>query len=243
MSQEAMDINLARLIDHTNLKPYATTSDIERLIIEARELGTYAICINPIFIKFAREYINRHGFNLRIATVVDFPFGDSTTDVRIEMINKYAIHADELDIVAPMSLVKSKQFKEVEQDLKETIKAAHDLGKIIKVIVEDAYTTLEEKRELYRIVMMSNADFIKTSTGFEEKEYAAMLGNKVGAQIENVKLMAELSLKYNPRIGIKASGGIHSQEQALMLLRASGKPADPAQFRIGASRTRDILGS
>ncbi|MGC8596358.1 MAG: deoxyribose-phosphate aldolase [Thermocladium sp.] len=238
-----MDNDLAKLIDHTNLKPYATVSDIERLIIEARELGTYAICINPIFIKFAREYINRHGLNLRIATVVDFPFGSSTTDARVEMINKYATYVDELDIVAPISLVKSKQFNEVGHDLKEVITAAHDLGKIIKVIVEDAYTTLEEKRELYRIVMMNNADFIKTSTGFEEREYAAMLGNKVGAQVENVKLMAELSLIYNPRIGIKASGGIHSREQALMLLRASGKPADPTHFRIGASRTRDILGS
>ena len=237
-----MSVDIAGLIDHTNLKPYASLAEIEKLIREAAQFGTYAICINPIYAKFARNRIREDGLNLRIAVVVDFPFGSSTTEARIDMIKQYAMFADELDTVAPIGLIKSGLIEDAEHDMAALVETAHSLGSIIKIIAEDAYTTRDEKLALYKIIMKSGADFIKTSTGFEDGQYAVLLGNKTGAQVENVRLMAELSKQYNPRIGIKASGGIRSYEQAIELLRASGRPAVPNQFRIGASKTREILG-
>ncbi|WP_243668698.1 hypothetical protein [Vulcanisaeta sp. JCM 16161] len=142
-----------------------------------------------------------------------------------------------------MGLVKSGLWGEVEHDINTVVEAAHGEGRVIKVIVEDAYTTREEKLELYRIVMQSGADFIKTSTGFEEKEYAERIGNKTGAQIENVKLMAELSRKYNPKIGIKVAGGIRTYQQVLDLLRVSEREPDPMRFRVGTSHMMSIIES
>ena len=118
--------------------------------------------------------------------------------------------------------------------------SAHLNNRLIKVIVEDAYTTVAEKKKLYELVMTSQADFIKTGTGFEDDKYAASIGNKTGAQVENVRLMAELSRKYNPDIGIKAAEGIHTYSDAIALLDASGRIADPLSFRIGASSTAKI---
>ena len=86
----------------------------------------------------------------------------------------------------------------------------------------------------------STISVIKTGTGFEDDKYAASMGNRTGAQVENVKLMAEFSRKYNPEIGIKAAGGIHTYSDAMALLEASGRTADPLRFRIGASSTAKI---
>ncbi|WP_243678071.1 hypothetical protein [Vulcanisaeta distributa] len=144
----------------------------------------------------------------------------------------------------PIGLVKSGLWSEVEHDINAVVEAAHREGKVIKIIVEDAYTTREEKLELYRIVMQSGADFIKTSTGFEEKDYAERIGNKTGAQIENVKLMAELSRKYNPKIGIKIAGGVRTYQQVLELMRAAEREPDPPmRFRIGTSHMMSIIES
>jgi len=87
---------------------------------------------------------------------------------------------------------------------------------------------------------LSGADFIKTSTGFEDPSYASSLGNQVGARVENVRLMAELSKAYNPNIGIKPAGGIRSVSQVMELLEASGRPLDPRLFRVGTSSARRI---
>ncbi|WP_243676063.1 hypothetical protein [Vulcanisaeta distributa] len=144
--------------------------------------------------------------------------------------------------MAPIGLVKSGLWDEVEHDINTVVETAHREGKVIKVIVEDAYTTREEKLELYRIVMQSGADFIKTSTGFEERDYAEKLGNKTGAQVENVRLMAELSRKYNPRIGIKVAGGVRTYQQVLELMRAAEREPDPpTRFRVGTSHLTSIV--
>ena len=232
-----------KMVDHTKLKPFETEKSIRELIEEAAKLDTYSICIEPNYLKYSREFINAKHFDLKIAVVVDFPFGAGTTESRIMMINEYSKMAEELDIVVQIGFVKSKQFNLVEEDLKKVVQAAHNNNRVIKIIVEDAYTTLDEKKELYRIVMQSGADFIKTGTGFEDKEYAASLGNKTGAQVENVRMMAEFSARYNPSIGIKAAGGIHSYSDAINLLQASGREADPKRFRIGASSTQKIKDS
>jgi deoxyribose-phosphate aldolase len=238
-----MGLNIVGLIDNTYLKPYGSVREIEALIEDTARYGAYSITINPVFLRYAREYMARKGYRFRVVAVVDFPFGAGTTEVRVEAIRRYSRYADEFDVVAPIGLVKSGLWDEVESDINAVVEAAHKEGKIVKIIVEDAYTTREEKLELYRIVMQSGADFIKTSTGFEERDYAEKIGNKTGAQIENVRLMAELSRRYNPRIGIKVAGGIRTYQQALELLRASEREPDPMQFRIGTSHMMSIIES
>lgn len=241
MNSEKIGVDkIVGLVDHTKLKPFETEESIMDLIKEAVSLGAYSICIEPSYLEFSRKYIDDNNMKLKIAAVADFPFGSATTDIRKSIVEKLAQNADEIDIVAPISKVKSGRFDEVQNDLNEVVKVAHNANKIIKVIVEDAYTTPEEKSELYKAVMLSGADFIKTSTGFEDKDYAGSLGNKAGAQAENIKMMADFSLKYNKNIGIKASGGVHSYSDALNLLSVSGRDADPKQFRIGASGTKKI---
>ncbi|MGC8608023.1 MAG: deoxyribose-phosphate aldolase [Vulcanisaeta sp.] len=238
-----MEVNVVGLIDNTYLKSYGSTREIEALIEDTARYGAYSITINPIFLKYAREYMSRKGYSFKVVAVVDFPFGAGATEARVDAIKRYSQYADELDIVAPIGLVKSGLWSEVEHDINTVVETAHREGKIIKIIVEDAYTTREEKLELYKIVMQSKADFIKTSTGFEEKDYAEKLGNKTGAQIENVKLMAELSRKYNPRIGIKVAGGIRTYQQVLELMRAAEREPDPMRFRVGTSHMMGIIES
>ncbi|MGC9180513.1 MAG: deoxyribose-phosphate aldolase [Vulcanisaeta sp.] len=238
-----MEVNVVGLIDNTYLKSYGSTREIEALIEDTARYGAYSITINPLFLKYAREYMSRKGYSFKVVAVVDFPFGAGATEARVDAIKRYSQYADELDIVAPIGLVKSGLWSEVEHDINTVVETAHREGKIIKIIVEDAYTTREEKLELYKIVMQSKADFIKTSTGFEEKDYAEKLGNKTGAQIENVKLMAELSRKYNPRIGIKVAGGIRTYQQVLELMRAAEREPDPMRFRVGTSHMMGIIES
>ncbi|ADN51875.1 deoxyribose-phosphate aldolase [Vulcanisaeta distributa] len=238
-----MEVNIIGLIDNTYLRPYGSTREIEALIEDTARYGAYSITINPVFLRYAREYMARKGYTFKVVAVVDFPFGAGTTGARVDAIKRYSQYADELDIVAPIGLVKSGLWGEVEHDINTVVEAAHREGKIIKIIVEDAYTTREEKLELYRIVMQSGADFIKTSTGFEERDYAEKLGNKTGAQIENVRLMAELSRKYNPRIGIKVAGGVRTYQQVLELMRAAEREPDPMRFRVGTSHMMSIIES
>ncbi|MGC8505111.1 MAG: hypothetical protein ACP5NK_00155 [Thermoplasmata archaeon] len=137
-----------KMVDHTKLKPFETERSIRELIEEAVNLGTYSICIEPNYLKYSREFINTKHFDLKIAVVVDFPFGAGTTESRIMMINEYSKMAEELDIVVQIGFVKSKQFNLVDEDLKKVVKAAHNNDRVIKIIVEDAYTTLDEKKEL-----------------------------------------------------------------------------------------------
>ena len=153
-------------------------------------LKAYSVCIEPNYLETARNYIDSNHFNLKIAVVVDFPFGAGTTETRAISVEKLAGMAEELDIVAPMGYVKSGRFDLVKSDLEQVVNSAHLNNRLIKVIVEDAYTTVAEKKKLYELVMTSGADFIKTGTGFEDDKYAASIGNKTGAQVENVRLMA-----------------------------------------------------
>ncbi|WP_291767227.1 deoxyribose-phosphate aldolase [Caldivirga sp. UBA161] len=238
-----MEVNIVGLIDNTYLRPYGSTREVEALIEDTAKYGAYSIVVNPVFLRYAREYMARKGYNFKVATVIDFPFGTNTTEARVDAIKHYSQYADEFDVVVPMGLVKSRLWSEVEYDIDTVVEAAHREGKVIKIIVEDAYTTGEEKLELYRIVIQSGADFIKTSTGFEERDYAEKLGNRTGAQIENVRLMAELSRRYNPRIGIKVAGGIRTYQQILDLMRAAEREPEPRRFRVGTSHIMSIIES
>ena len=238
-----MEANIISIIDNTYLRPYGSIKDIDALIEDTAKYGAYSIVVNPVFLQYAREYVMRKGYNFKVVTVIDFPFGANTTEVRVNAIKHYSRYVDEFDVVAPIGLVKSGLWSEVEHDINAVVEAAHREGKVIKIIVEDAYTTREEKLKLYSIVIQSGADFIKTSTGFEDGGYAEKLGNKAGAQVENVRLMAELSKRYNPRIGIKVAGGIRTYQQILELMRAAERVPDPGRFRVGTSHIVSIIES
>lgn len=233
-----MQANLMGLVDHTMLKPYYGVQEVRRLVDEASRFGCYSVCVNPVYVSYVRHLVDDMGLSLRVCSVVDFPFGASDTESRELAIGRAArAGADEVDIVAPITLVKSGRWPWVERDLRRVVAAAHGLGLKIKVIVEDAYTTLDEKRRLYELVAISDADFIKTSTGFEDREYASSIGNPAGAQVSNVRLMREVASKYKPSIGIKVAGGIRSVKQIMDLLEASGRPPSPDSFRVGTSAT------
>ncbi|MGC9209921.1 MAG: deoxyribose-phosphate aldolase [Acidilobus sp.] len=241
MAQALSRGQIMGLIDHTLLRPYATLSQVESLVQEAAEFGCYSVCVNLVHVPLVRTLITRMGYRQKVCSVIDFPFGASTTDLRVEAVRRAAAWgADEVDVVAPITLVKSGLLEAVERDVRKVVSAAHQEGLVIKVIVEDAYTTRAEKESLYRIVMESGADFIKTGTGFEEQAYASSIGNQTGARVENVRLMAELSRRYNPQIGIKPAGGIRTVSQILELLEASERPPDPRRFRVGTSSARRI---
>lgn len=228
------------LIDYTLLKAFATEEDVKRLIDEAVVFGNAAVCIEPVHLNFARDYIDRGNLDIKIDVVLDFPFGASFTSARKELVDLYSGKADEIDIVSPIALVKSGRLDSVESDINELVKAAHRNNRVIKVIAEDAYTTEAEKRKLYAMVCKSGADFIKTCTGFEDKSYSESLGNKTGAQTANIGLMAEIADRYNPEIGIKASGGVRTYAQVKELIEASRREALPSRFRIGASGVAKI---
>ena len=232
---------VAGLIDHSSLKGFATWENIRTLLDEAMEFQTYSVCIEPIFSSKAGEYLREHRSHVKVDITLDFPLGAYTTEAREKLIDIYSGSCDEVDLVVQTGFVRSGMFSEVERDVNSLVDAAHRNGLEIKFITEDAYTNAEEKKRLYEIICRSKADFIKTSTGFADSEFARTLGNQAGAAVENVKLMAETAKRVHSNIGIKVAGGIKSYTEAMNLLEASGMPPDPKRFRLGVSRTRQIL--
>lgn len=229
-----------RLIDHSGLKPYLTEKDIARLIEEAKEMGNYAVCIEPIYGKFAREYLDEKRYNIRVDVTLDFPFGSLPTSSRKKIIED-SDYADEVDIVVPMGYVKSHRWDLVDADLSDVVRTAKDHSLVIKIITEDGYLTHDEKDRVYRSVIRANPDFIKTSTGFAEKEYCVSLGNATGATPDNVSLMSKIAEELGSDIGIKAAGGIHTYEEIERIFEAARRPIDPEKLRIGMSGTKKVF--
>lgn len=238
---ERLEINkIMNVTEHTLLKPYTKEKEIRKFIDEASALKVYGICINPLFAKSARRYITKKGYPLKITVTIDFPMGVLTTNARAKILKSIAKDVNEADFVVQLGYVKSKKFNAVQKDVNKLVDVAHQNNIIIKFIVEDAYTTKEEKEKLYEIVCSSKADFIKTSTGFAEPEYTSSIGNRIGADPENVRLMANTIKRLGSKTGIKVSGGIHSYQQVLDLLNASEKTLNPQEFRIGTSGTKKL---
>ncbi len=228
------------LVDHSSLKPWATESDIKRLMDEAAAFGNAAVCIEPINAAFARNYRDRMKYRFKIDTVIDFPFGNQTTDSRVMLIDKASSLSEEVDIVVQIPLVKAGKFDLIEKDAESVVKEAHRNGMIIKIITEDAYTTVDEKTKIYSIIVQSGADFIKTGTGFEDGNYASSIGNVTGALPENVRIMSEIARDHGSKIGIKAAGGIRTYDQIVKIIENSGRDPLPEKIRIGTSSTSKI---
>lgn len=189
--------NILSKVDHTNLSRTATWNDIKQLIDEAIQYNVASICIPSYFIRRAKDYAKDR---IKIGTVVGFPNGYSTTYTKVFEAEE-AIHngADEIDMVINTNAVKDKDFDYVLEEIKTIKEAIGD--KILKVIVETALLTEEEKIKMCEIITLARAEYIKTSTGFE----------KTGATFEDIELFNSHIANF---VKIKAAGGIKSLEEA-----------------------------
>ena len=198
-------------VDHTILTTTATWEQVKAVCDEGLAYSTASVCIPPRYVKKAADYV---GNRLKICTVIGFPNGYSTPEVKVfETEDAIRNGADEIDMVINLGLAKAGDWEGVLSEIK-AVKASCK-GRILKVIVEACQLTQEEKVAACRVVSMSGADFIKTSTGFSTG----------GATVEDVKLFKE---HISPDVRIKAAGGIRTFEQAQAMIEAG---AD----RIGAS--------
>jgi len=189
---------LKKYIDHTNLKPTATQSDITKLCQEAIEHDFYAVCLNGCHVTLAKESLGKT--NIKIAVVVGFPLGAMSTKAKIfEALDCIEHGADEIDMVINIGWLKSGMHDAVRNEIKAIKQAIGD--NILKVIIETCFLTEEEKEKACALVVEAHADFVKTSTGF----------GTGGATFEDVKLMKRV---VGEKAKIKASGGVKDKETA-----------------------------
>jgi deoxyribose-phosphate aldolase len=211
---------LAGLIDHTLLRPEATRAQVERLCDEARLLGFAAVCVNPAWVGLASERLR--GSPVKVAAVAGFPFGATSTSAkRAEAEGAILAGAQEIDMVMNVGAMKSGQLEHVENDIRGMAEACHSSGAALKVILENAYLSDEEKVVACKIAKEAGADYVKTSTGFGPS----------GATEADVRLMRQT---VGPEMGLKAAGGIRTLSDALRLLEAGAS-------RLGASASVAIL--
>ena len=209
--------NILSACDHTLLSTTATWADIREICNDGMKYGTASVCIPPAFVARAREYA---GKRLKICTVIGFPNGYQTTEVKaFEAQNAIANGADEIDMVINVGELKARNFSYLIDEISQIKKACGD--KVLKVIIETCLLTDTEKMEMCRVVTLAGADFIKTSTGFSTG----------GATFDDVKLMRD---SCDPSVKVKAAGGISSLEDAQKFL-------DLGADRLGTSRVVKIV--
>ena len=198
-----MDIKeILSKVDHTLLKPACTGAEIETLCREALEFQTASVCLPSVYVPAAAEFL---GGRLPVCTVIGFPNGYDTTASKVFQTKDAIAHgADEIDMVIHIGAVKEGRYDAVAEDILAVKDACG--GRILKVIVETALLTTEEKIALCHVVTETGADYIKTSTGF----------NGGGATFEDIRLFKE---HIGPNVKIKASGGISSFEDAAEFIR------------------------
>jgi len=208
------DLALARTIDHTLLKPDATKTKIEILCKEALEYHFASVCINPSYVKQCASLLTSS--DVKVCTVIGFPLGATTTESKVcETKNAIENGATEVDMVLNVGILKSGDLTYIENDIRSVAEAAHEGGALLKVILETCLLTDEEKIIACKVAKNAKADFVKTSTGFSTG----------GATRHDIELMRKI---VGPNMGVKASGGIHSREEAEAMLAAGAT-------RIGAS--------
>ena len=207
-------MDLAKFIDHTLLKPDATAEDIDVLCAEAKEYGFASVCVNPAWVKRAAQ--NLRGTDVRVASVVGFPFGATLSDIKaMETRRVLRDGAREIDMVINIGALKSGQYDVVRDDIAKVSDACHEAGAVNKVIIETSLLEDEEKVMASYLALQAKADYVKTSTGYAGG----------GATVADVLLMRET---VGPKMGIKASGGVRSRKDAEEMIAAGAT-------RIGAS--------
>lgn len=206
------------ILEHTILKPTVNGADIDQIVRECKEFGFYGVCVPPFWVKRARR---EGGSSLKVVTVAGFPLGYNMTETKLEEI-KTAIKdgTDEIDLVINISAFKS-QMEWGKVEVAKCAKLIHEQEKILKVIIETAYFGEEEIVDISRKCADAGADFIKTSTGFASS----------GAKAEIIELIRK---NIPGNVGIKASGGIKTLEDAIKMQKAG---AD----RIGSSTCVQIF--
>lgn len=210
--------DLASFMDHTLLRPEATSGDIERLCAEAISLGTLAVCVNSSMVEVASSALN--GSTVRIASVVGFPLGATITGAKARETELAIRHgASEIDTVIQIGWLKERNYRGVASDIAAVTAAAGDA--LVKVIIETCLLSDEEKRVACAIAVSSGAGYVKTSTGF----------SKAGATEDDVRLMREV---VGPDIGVKAAGGIRDLRTAVAMINAGAS-------RLGVSASAAIL--
>lgn len=214
--------DLAGMIDHTLLKPAATEAAVRQVIAEAVKHQFAAVCINPKWVPLTAGLLQ--GTGVKTCTVVGFPLGATTTAQKVyETTEAVSAGAEEIDMVVDMADANAGDAAAVQQQIAALADAAHSGGAILKVILETALLTDDAKELVCRAAEAAGADFVKTSTGF----------GGGGATVEDIALMHRL---VGGRLGIKASGGVRTFEDAEAVIHAGAT-------RIGASSSLDIVGA
>lgn len=205
-------MKLNKYIDHTLLKPDASQEQIETLIEEAKKYDFASVCVNPTWVNFAAQALK--ATDVKVCTVIGFPLGANTPELKaFETSDAIQNGTNEIDMVINIGALKSRNFDLVERDIRAVVEAAK--GTLVKVIIETCLLTDDEKVKACQIAQKAGADFVKTSTGFSTG----------GATVEDVALMRKT---VGPDMGVKASGGARSYEDALAFIKAGAT-------RIGAS--------
>jgi len=212
---------LAEMIDSTNVKATATKKDIEKLCKEAKQYGFKCAVVNPIYVKLAAKLLK--GTEVKICSTVGFPMGVSLTEIKaLEAVKAVEDGAEELDMVINLSAMKNRDYEYVKNDIAAVVEAkqlSNDI--IVKVIIETAYLTRDEKVIACKLAKEAGADFVKTSTGLFGK----------GATVEDVKLMRQT---VGEDMGVKAAGGIRTYADAVAMIEAGAN-------RIGTSTAVAIV--
>lgn len=212
-------MKLNKLIDHTALKADTTKGQIETLCAEARQYDFMSVCVNPTWIAYASELLA--GSDVKVCTVIGFPLGANTPEVKaFETTQAIELGADEVDMVVNIGAVKDANWDLVRRDIQAVVEASR--GKALnKVIIETSLLTNEEKVKTCEIAKEVGADFVKTSTGFSTG----------GATVEDIALMRQT---VGATLGVKASGGVSTTEDAVAMVEAGAT-------RIGASKGIQIV--
>lgn len=206
-----MEIN--QYIDHTLLKPDATRAQIKKIIEEAKEYNFFSVCINPFWVPLAHEELK--DTSVKVCTVIGFPLGANTSAVKeYETTDAIKNGANEVDMVINIGALKGGEYEIVKEDIQKVVAASEEKA-LVKVIIESSLLTDEEIVKACELAKEAGADFVKTSTGFANG----------GASVHAVELMRKT---VGSEMGVKASGGIHSYEDAKALI-------DAGATRIGAS--------
>ncbi len=212
--------DMAAMIDHTLLKPDATEDQVRQLCAEARQFSFASVCVNPTWVPLCADLL--HGAAPVVCTVVGFPLGATLPEVKAYETERAVMEgACEIDMVINIGALKSRRHTHVLRDIAGVVRAARSGGALVKVIIETALLTDEEKVEACALSQAAGADFVKTSTGFASG----------GATVADIALMRRV---VSPEMGVKASGGIRSADDATAMIQAGAT-------RIGASAGVKIL--
>ena len=210
--------DIAGLIEHTLLRPDASYADIPPLCGEARQFGFHSVCVNPSFIRMAKELLRAS--NVKMTTVIGFPLGMTLTEVKVfEAMQARLLGADEIDIVINIGALKSGDWATVRKDISDVIMATK--GIVHKTIIETCLLDDDEKKKVVEIALEAGSEFIKTSTGFGPR----------GAKVRDIRFIKDI---VGDAAGIKAAGGIRTLRQVQSML-------DAGATRIGTSAGVKIL--